>query len=142
MLRPSPDLPLPREVHLHQGSESEYNNLRAQRSKCPGAAFEQLNLKRGRKKDQPFFDPVVTIDLPVALETIKKAQKADADEDVLFVFAHDPDIAGVVDFFPETANKWKKKGWAERVRWKFLSDLVPALEAVGADGGKVCKVVK
>ena len=104
---------------------------------CLGAAFEQLNIKRGRRKDQPFFDPVLAEDVPSAMETIAKAQKADADADVLFVFAHDATIAGVVDFFPKTANEWKKKGWAEKVRWEFLRDLVPALGDVGKKGGKV-----
>ncbi len=136
-LRPSPDLRIPSRVHLHLDEHEPFAKLRSHRATCPGASFEQLNIKRGRKRNEPFFDPVLVVDLPLAMDTIKKAQKADAAENVLFVFAHDPYIADVADLFPKTANQWKKKGWAERVRWRFLKEFLPALEVANLEGGKV-----
>ncbi|KAK0725112.1 beta-lactamase-like protein [Lasiosphaeris hirsuta] len=131
-LRPSPERPIPSNIHLHD-LLSDIQGYKSAKFQCPGSiitkpALEHLNIKRGRKPDQPFFDPVLAEDITLATETIRKTQKADADSDVWFVAAHDPHIIGVVDFFPKAANQWKKKGWADKVRWAFLNELVGALE--------------
>jgi glyoxylase-like metal-dependent hydrolase (beta-lactamase superfamily II) len=123
-IRPSPHLSIPAEVNFPIP-----DMLRSRMASCPGGAlFQQLNVKRGRKPDQPFFEPVIASDHEQALETIKKTQEADAQDDVLFIFAHDSDILGIVDLFPLPANGWKIKGWREKLFWKFLEDL--ALPAV------------
>ena len=70
-------------------------------------------------------------DIPLAIQTLKEVQGPDADENVLFICAHDYTIKGVVDFFPAEANDWKAKGWREKTYWKFLEDFQGAL-----DGGK------
>lgn len=129
-IRPSPHLPLPSAMTLHDYlplSES----LRLRASSCPGGKlFEVLNTSRNREADQPFFDPAMGLDIPLAIETIKKTQEADAQNDVFFIFAHDMAIQGVVDLFPATANEWRAKEWRKRTLWAFLKDLVPALESV------------
>ncbi|KAK1758788.1 beta-lactamase-like protein [Echria macrotheca] len=111
-LRPSPLLKIPREVRLMGGGCC-----------CPGEVFERIKVEGGGgKADEPFFGPAMGFDIAEARETIRKAQGFDADENVWFVFAHDPTILGAVDLFPATANGWKEKGWREKVLWKFLED--------------------
>ena len=119
-IRPSAHQPIPDKVHLHEPQDAWLS----------GQLFRDINVKRGRKEDQPIFDPLedATADVPASMKTIRETQVADADEDVFFVFAHDMSIDGVVDLFPLPANDWKSKGWRERVRWSFLEDLIPALE--------------
>jgi len=67
------------------------------------------------------------VDIPLAIQTIKDTQIADAQQDVFFIYAHDATIRGVVDFFPLPANDWRKKGWREKTLWAFLTDLVGAI---------------
>jgi len=124
-IRPSPHLPIPTNVEF-----SLPDVFRSTISACPGGAlFQELNVKRGRRPDQPFFDPVIGHDIPLATETIEKAQEADANDEVFFIMAHDPSIMGIVDLFPLTANEWREKGWAKRVLWSFLKDLTLAVLA-------------
>jgi len=107
-LRPSPGVPLPAEwAHL-----------------------TQLNTSRGRKADEPFFEPSVGWDIPLAKETIRGLQAFDAREDVLVVAAHDASLASVVgmDGFSRgdggwwALGRWRENGWKEKERWKFLDD--------------------
>lgn len=119
-IRPSRNLPIPHEVHLGpSGREGSY---------LDGAIFRALNVRRGRRPDEPFFDPVLATDLPRSIKTIKDTQEADAHDDVFFVFAHDMWICGVVDFFPKSVNNWKNEGWKEKTLWRFLSDLEPSAD--------------
>jgi hypothetical protein len=46
----------------------------------------------------------------------------DANNNIFTVAAHDNSLLGIVDFFLETANEWKRKGWAEKGRWAFLKN--------------------
>ncbi|EXJ90870.1 hypothetical protein A1O1_03975 [Capronia coronata CBS 617.96] len=119
-IRPSPHLPIPAEVRL-----SVFDPFRSH----DGALFRELNVKRGRKPDEPFFDPVLTVDFPRAVQTIKEAQESDAQSDVFFVFAHDMSMCDVVDFFPKSANDWKLKDWKQKALWGFLADLAPAAKS-------------
>ncbi|KAI0975574.1 beta-lactamase-like protein [Xylaria arbuscula] len=118
-IRPSPRLPIPVNVQFP---------LPDRRIPfCPGAEhFHALNHKRGRRADEPFFDPVLAVDVPQAIQTIKDTQLVDAQSNVLFLFAHDMEINGIVGFFPQAANAWHEKGWKEKALWKFLADLTPA----------------
>ena len=127
-IRPSPHLPLPPTKSL-QDFLPLSESLRLRASSCPGSnLFETLNTSRNRPAGGPFFQPTIGLDIPLAIKTIEKAQEADAQDDVFFVFAHDGSIRGVVDMFPAGANEWKAKGWREKTLWAFLRDLMPAVE--------------
>jgi len=122
-LRPSPYLPIPAQVHMHLP-----DFIRSRIGVCPGGTdFQDLNVKRGRKPNEPFFDPAIASDMVQAIQTIKEAQLADVQNHVFFVFAHDIALLGTVDFFPHSANQWKEKGWKEKTLWKFLADLTSAI---------------
>lgn len=121
-LRPTKHTPIPDIVQFPLTDQ-----LRARMSTCPGGdAFRKLNIKRGRKQDEPFFDTQLATDVAQALDTVKKTQTADVQDNIFFIFAHDIWIRGVVDVFPSSANDWKQKGWREETRWAFLSDLSTA----------------
>jgi glyoxylase-like metal-dependent hydrolase (beta-lactamase superfamily II) len=120
-LRPSELLPLPANIY---SSAFTYRG-----GVCPGAEFEELQNKRSRSTNGPFFDPAMGLDIPTAIETIRKVQEADAEDNVFFIYAHDATIKGTVDFFPAYANEWKQKDWSGKVHWKFLEDFKLALGA-------------
>lgn len=99
---------------------------------CPGSeAYEQLLVSRGSSVDEPFFRPAAMIGVEIGetVRTIVKAQEADADSNVWFVFAHDPSLIGVVDFFPLRADEWMEKGWRKKTLWSFLRDFDAAVYA-------------
>lgn len=121
-IRPSKYLPLPDEVP----SEVVGGGGRGGKSHS-GALFRELNVRRGRKADQAFFDPVLVVDEKLSDQTIERAQVADADPNVWYVMAHDTGLFEGVDLFPERANDWRAKGWKDKTRWKFLEDLLPAV---------------
>ncbi|PCH06477.1 Hypothetical protein PENO1_001160 [Penicillium occitanis (nom. inval.)] len=119
-IRPSPYLPIPHQVQFSQSGSLQDNAF------LDGAIFRELNVKRGRKPDETFFDPVLAVDIPRAIQSIKETQEADAQDNVFFVFAHDMRVLDVVDLFPKSANEWKNKGWKEKALWTFLEDFTPA----------------
>ncbi len=126
-IRPSPYLPIPTDV---QFPLPEF--VRSRVPLCPGAAkFHELNIKRGRKPGEPFFDPALAVDSARAIQTIKDSQAADALDNVFFLSAHDLTIQETAAFFPHSATHWKEKGWGEKTRWNFLADI--ALAAVSAE---------
>lgn len=114
-LRPSEYIPLPKEISPHPFTRALY-------PLCPSAVFEAIQHKRGRSLTAPFFDPAMGVSIPEAIRSIQKAQKADANDNVLFMYAHDPVVRGVVDLFPLGANDWKQKRWREKMFWAFLAD--------------------
>ena len=118
-LRPTRYLPIPDGVEVSLPDEVRAQGVSAS---LDGSQFRKLNVKRGRKPDQPFFDPVFVLDMADAMESIDKAQEADAQSNIFFTFAHDTTIPGIVDFFPLPANEWKAKGWKEKHMWKFLEN--------------------
>ncbi|KIW75189.1 hypothetical protein Z517_11962 [Fonsecaea pedrosoi CBS 271.37] len=124
-LRPSPLLPLPQDSQLQTILQGIMPHVPA----CPGAVLEHVQHSRGRKLDEPFFIPAMGLHIPTAIESIKKAQEADADSNVWFIFAHDDSLWGLIDFFPADVNSWKEKGWGAKTKWSFLKDFRPALEA-------------
>ncbi|RDW56417.1 hypothetical protein BP5796_13166 [Coleophoma crateriformis] len=122
-LRPTKYLPIPDEVQFPLPDRVRARGV----STCPkGSQFRELNIKRGRKPDEPFFDPVLVVDMTDAVESIDKAQEADAQSNIFFLFAHDASIQGVVEFFPQSANAWKEKSWKEKHMWRFLGDITLA----------------
>ena len=140
-LRPSPLMPLPSSI------PASYISALCQHlsytTACPGSIFEDIQTTRERSPatTTPFFDPTMGKDIPLAIETIKKTQQADADENVWYVFAHDAKLRGVADFFPRSANEWKQRGWREKLLWKFLEDFEVAArqvkEKAESDGSKL-----
>lgn len=125
-IRPSTYIPLPKEFAPHLAITSILA-----RPPCPGAvAVEKLQHSRNRTSTQTFFDPAMGLDIPEAMRSIEKAQKADADDNVLFIYAHDASVRGVVDFFPLDASAWYQKGWREKMFWAFLEDFEEALKKV------------
>lgn len=117
-LRPSRTVPFPVDVHDRYLCPSDIAQP------CPGAdGFRALNAALGRDPDGPALEPAVFINFSQAHESIMHAQMADARHDVFVLWAHDMDINGTVDQFPLLANDWKRKGWREKVFWKFLADL-------------------
>ncbi|KAM0343808.1 hypothetical protein ACHAPU_008237 [Fusarium lateritium] len=125
-LRPSQYLPLPQNLSEHL---SLPESLRLRLSRCPGSVFDDLNVERGRKPGETFFDPAMSEDVDQAIRTVKEAQKADAQDNIFFVFAHDMSVFGVIDTFPKPANDWKAKGWREKTFWRFLSDFETAISS-------------
>lgn len=98
---------------------------------CPGAgAYGQMLLQRNGSVNEPFFipAPMVGVDIDETIQTIKKAQDADADGDVWFIYAHDTSLLGTVDLFPLPANDWKKKDWRRKTLWAFLRDFDEAIK--------------
>lgn len=83
----------------------------------------------------PLFTPapVQCVSETTSAETRKKAMIADAQDNIWFVFAHDPSLwsCKTVEFFPKPANQWRARGWREQTRWGFLEDLRGEMEAGG-----------
>ncbi|KAK5048617.1 hypothetical protein LTR84_005708 [Exophiala bonariae] len=123
-MRPSPHLPLPSDNQLHE----IWQRFSATAiHPCPGAVLAQLQHSRGRDVDIPFYDPAMGHDIDIAIDTIKKAQEADSDDNIWFVFAHDDSLFDTVDLFPAKANAWKEKGWGSTTKWAFLKDFKTGL---------------
>ena len=120
-IRPSEHLPIPEKVH-HKAFSQLSGGF------CPGAELEAIQKGRSRAINEPFFDPAMGLNIPQAIETIKKTQEADADSNVLFIYAHDGAVRGNVDLFPRKANDWKQKGWREKLLWNFLADFEIAVK--------------
>lgn len=122
-IRPSKYLPIPRGLSPSRPAAASFP--------CPGSAlYDQLQASRDRSSDQPFFDPGMGLDIKETLVTIGEAQKADARDNIWFVYAHDPSLIDTVSLFPMAANEWKKSGWREKTLWVFLQDFAPAVEAL------------
>lgn len=122
-IRPSDQLPLPQTIDLILPGLS--------RRPCPGAELEALQTSHGRKPNEPFFDPAMGLSIEEAIRTIKKTQTFDADDNVLFIYAHDGTVREVADLFPHKANDWKVKGWRDKMLWAFLNDFHVALSNSG-----------
>jgi hypothetical protein len=108
LLRPSPFIPLP---------ESLITTIPSSLSSC---AHNQPFLSMPLEKNTIHHDQAQArkvLDVLIAL---------DARPDVFVVLSHDGSMDpigendGGIEFFPTTANEWMKKGWKERVYWKFL----------------------
>lgn len=122
---------------------------------CPGSIFETIHPATKRRSQHipshyktqistyhtgprttPFFTisqkpngETVAVDIEQARATIRRLQAFDGNENVLVIAAHDITLAPVIELFPARANEWKRKGWKEKGRWRFLKDLLPAVEA-------------
>ena len=121
-LRPSPYLPYPESISPRL-LPFDTNGIPARF--CPGALItETVHLSRGRAKDAAAFDAIFGLDVAEAIETTKKAQELDCQDNVLYVFAHDDTLLeeSCVTLFPGYMNDWHSRGVAKRVKWKYLRD--------------------
>ncbi|KAL4804102.1 beta-lactamase-like protein [Aspergillus unguis] len=118
IFRPSVHLPLPESISPHP-----FHPENIEAAFCPGSAWEQLQVSRGRKETDSLFEPTFGHDVPLAKETIRKLQEVDCDENVFVVIAHDFAVRDGVEHFPEALNEWKKKGWGRNLKWAFLKEL-------------------
>ena len=122
----------------HHGGEfrpSRYAPLSSSIWQCPGDILEKVKEATQSpvselRLDVPFFTVPnvpdgtgVAFSRSLALDTREKLIQVDSSDNILVVLAHDASVLEVVDFFPEPANDWKRKGWKDFARWKFLRDL-------------------
>lgn len=118
-IRPSEHLPIPEEISPHPWKPAV--------ASCSGSLLEKLQMKRGRSAREPIVSMKTGYNMNLVHQTIHKVQPLDADENVLFIAAHDDSIYEL-DLFPLPANDWKQKGWKEKVRWSFVKKFRHALE--------------
>lgn len=131
-LRPNTHLPLPTHLPL-----STLSTL-ALPSPCPAHILDPLYTSRGLTPGQPLFTCATGTDKPLAIQTIKHAMPIDADEDVLYLSAHDAKIEGVLDMWPQgNLDAWKEKGWREDLIWRFLEDFGEPLRRVTEGAGRL-----
>lgn len=123
--RPTEYLPLPENIQPNPLVAPYAKAISA----CPGAIFEAVHPKKSSV--EPFMQPAGAIhdDLEQGLESLHKWYEFDAHDSVFSVIAHDASLLDVIDFYPKPANDWKKKGWQEQGRWRFLRDFNTGSEA-------------
>jgi glyoxylase-like metal-dependent hydrolase (beta-lactamase superfamily II) len=61
-------------------------------------------------------------DTDLAERTISQLQVFDALDNIFPIFSHDSTVKNLIPEFPHTLNEWKKNGWGEKCRWRFLED--------------------
>ncbi|KAJ5285856.1 hypothetical protein N7524_001162 [Penicillium chrysogenum] len=122
-IRPSKHLPISRDIQPRLATPIPLQ--------CPGdSVYEQLLVRRTGSADKPFFLPAMGLDIEKAIETIEKAQVADADNNIWFIYAHDRSLLGCVDLFPLPANAWKERNWREKTLWTFLGEFETAIKQI------------
>jgi len=116
--RPTQWVPLPEDIQPNPLVEP----FAKQAPVCPGAVFEALHSKQS--SIEPFTHPegAVHDDQTQAQESTRGWSEFDAQDNVFAMIAHDAGLFDIVDFYPKPANDWKKKGWKEQGRWRFLRD--------------------
>ncbi len=110
--------------HMHIPAQLTGPNLHL------GSLYQNLLVSRTGSTEVPFFLSTApqVVDEEELARTRSKAQKADAQENIWLVCAHDPVISQVADFFPASANDWKAKGWRSQTLWSFLDDFKSAVD--------------
>lgn len=116
--RPTKWLPLPENIQPNPLEPPFAKSI----SVCPGHLFEAIHPnKRG---DEPFMAPDAPIheNKELAIESCNKWQEYDAQENIFAMVAHDASLMDIVDFYPKSANGWRRQGWKDAGRWRFLRD--------------------
>lgn len=123
-LRPSTYHPLPDTLSPSPFSNPPFESGTV----CPGELLEAIHPQHSHDKPyySTFTDGGPERDIPLVKETIGKMIELDGRDDVFVVIAHDGSLQNRIEFFPESANGWKSKGWKEDTRWKFLADFQDA----------------
>lgn len=124
--RPSQELPLPESI-VPDPRQPPFHSTSSE-SFCPGSLLTPLHPASATKEADPHVTPFYRTggahDEQLAQATVDVMPKLDGSPNVLTIFAHDSTLQGVLGFFPETANDWKKKGWREQGLWRFLGDFL------------------
>jgi len=131
--RPTEYLPLPDEITPSPLPAISSNS-------CPGALITPIHRFHHKNVTAPECDadakthPFFTVrdeashNGAEARESVEHMCEFDAHDNILTMIAHDNTMLDVVDFFPKaSANKWKQKGWREKVMWQFLRDFHEAV---------------
>jgi len=104
-----------------------------------GGSFEEMLLSKTGSTKIPFFVPAASqcVSEEDSANTRWKAQEVDAQENVWLIYARDPSLSGVVDFFPSSANAWKEKNWRDKTMWSFLADFQCAIKDTAESPGNI-----
>jgi glyoxylase-like metal-dependent hydrolase (beta-lactamase superfamily II) len=124
-IRPTEFRPLPKEISLEQPIPRSFP------CSCPGELLQHY-IHPERSVTTPFYKPSDIInEFPEQGEwTIAGLTEFDADDRVLMILAHDASLLPVMDFFPKAANKWQSQGWADKGRWRFVTDWSSGVQEV------------
>ena len=98
---------------------------------CPGSVFEAIHPNPG--SNEPYMQPKGPIhdDTEGVIVSLEKFTEFDAQDNIFAMIAHDGSLLDVVDFYPKPANEWRKKGWKEQGKWRFLRDFNTTVETGG-----------
>ncbi|KEF61200.1 uncharacterized protein A1O9_02765 [Exophiala aquamarina CBS 119918] len=139
VFRPTEKYPLPETISPAPNSSLALTNLNAS-SSCPGDFFASMhrlrNEENGAHKSHttPFcLAAGPDEDLAESQRSVDKLAGFDGQENVLTILAHDNSLLDVLEYFPNTANLWKRKGWGPQGHWRFLA---PLMKGKGAEEDK------
>ncbi|KAK6077446.1 metallo-beta-lactamase superfamily protein [Seiridium cupressi] len=113
VLRPSLHLPLPPSINLPPGL-----------GYCPGDLLQHITVNGGTEKS--FFTlprNMLFPDHEAALDTVRKIQELDANDEVFVIISHDASIRDSLPLFPESVNDWRTKGLKTTTRWWFCGGM-------------------
>jgi len=130
--RPSPYMPLPRQVPFRSSTWAFAKNTRAsapvlkpRRMLLCAGEFIKNAVHPHRSATEAFYDtpqePVVC-NRADACDSVAKMEVFDAHDDVLVCISHDPSLMNVLPFYPYTMNDWYRKGYKQKLHWEFLDD--------------------
>ncbi|CAG8199884.1 unnamed protein product [Penicillium nalgiovense] len=127
--RPSPQQPLPEQIHPSPLDDNPFNPQLPPLSTCPGSLIEKLYPRKGTHlgyRVTPFYEPnpMGCSSEPDALAALKKLQTFDASAKVFVIIAHDADLKDFIPFFPKKINDWDTAGYEPLARWRFLKDFL------------------
>lgn len=121
--RPTPFLPIPKELNP--------SPLKSRSGFCPGHLLQEIHCHS--KADEPFYKLTESFPhhKPTAEWTLDGLGEFDCHDNILALMAHDDAVINPaqIDFYPKTINDWHKKNVASKVRWLFLRDFEPTVEA-------------
>lgn len=127
VFRPTEKYPLPKEISPAPDSKPFTATA------CPGELFAAMHRLRSEENGEhkSRTTPFCLLagpedDLAQSRRNVDKLTEFDGEDNILTVFAHDDSLLDVLEFFPATANEWKKKGWGKQGHWRFLAPLIKA----------------
>jgi hypothetical protein len=98
---------------------------------CPCSWYNELQISRGRDPKGPLFQPAFGHNMDEVLSTIDSMEEFDGDERVLVVLAHDMAFrTPEVPMFPEKINHWQQLGLGQKLRWRWLDEIISVTEGV------------
>ncbi|KAL9594760.1 MAG: hypothetical protein Q9219_006846 [cf. Caloplaca sp. 3 TL-2023] len=129
VLRPSEYIPLPRVIRIPTTTKGSPAGIK----EYPGHLCQRLTL--GQSPTNPFFKVAQSAlfpDFHAAMETVRKIQELDADENIFVLMAHDVSLKGEIPMFPATINSWRRRDLKTATRWLFCKDFEVASAELGA----------